>query len=206
MIYGYARVSTADQNLDRQLVQLKEVGIEERNILCDKASGKSFDRRSWNLLVGSNANASLLRDGDLLVITSLDRLGRNYQEIREQWQHVTRDLQVDIRVLDMPLLDTSAADGTLDRQFIADLVLQILSYTAEKERLNTRARQAQGIAVAKAQGKHLGRPVVEFPDNWGAVYDAWKSGQITATAAMQQLHLKKTTFYNLARKYAESAI
>ena len=142
-IYGYARVSTTDQNLDRQLLQLKAVISDERYIICDKASGKDFNRKGYNTLVGSQNNAPLLRAGDLLVITSLDRLGRNYNEIRQQWEYITHTLNVDIRVLDMPLLDTSNTGESLDKRFIADLVLQILSYTAEKERAHIKERQKE---------------------------------------------------------------
>lgn len=201
VVYGYARVSSKDQNLDRQIVQLKNCGIEERNILCDKASGKTFERKSWNSLVGSDTNAPLLREGDLLVVVSLDRLGRNYQEIRTQWQHITQEIQADIKVLDMPLLDTSRSNNSLDARFVADLVLQILSYTAEKERLSIRERQAQGVAAAKAKGKRFGRPAVEFPEDWDEVYADWKAGKMTAVAAMERVGLKRTTFYKLARQY-----
>ena len=135
------------------------------------------------------------------VIISLDRLGRNYSEIRSQWEHITQTLQADIKVLDMPLLDTTAANGTLDGRFIADLVLQILSYTAEKERENIRKRQRQGIDIAKAQGKHLGRPQAEYPTEWDQIYNQWQDGDITATKAMELLDMKRTTFYKLVKKY-----
>lgn len=137
----------------------------------------------------------------MLVIVSLDRLGRNYTEIREQWLHITNNLKADIKVLDMPLLDTSQTKDTLDRRFIADLVLQILSYSAEKERENIRKRQRQGIESAKASGKHLGRPQATFPKQWNEVYKEWKSGCITATKAMELLNLKRTTFYKLVKYY-----
>lgn len=201
MVYGYARVSTVEQNLDRQLEQLREYVTDDRYIVTDKASGKDFDRKGYNSLVGTTDTAPLLHKGDLLIIISLDRLGRNYSEIRSQWEHITKTLQADIKVLDMPLLDTSVANGTLDGKFIADLVLQILSYTAEKERENTRKRQAQGIAVAKAQGKHLGRPQADFPKDWERIYKQWKIGEITATKAMELLDLKRTTFYKLVKQY-----
>ncbi|MGI6152970.1 MAG: recombinase family protein [Christensenellaceae bacterium] len=196
-IYGYARVSTQDQNLDRQIDQLKAHGIPERNILIDKASGKDYDRKAYNTLVGTSETVSILRQGDLLVIVSLDRLGRNYTETKDQWEHITRTIGADIRVLDMPLLDTSASNGNLDSKFIADLVLQILSYTAEKERENIRKRQQQGIEAAKARGKHLGRPRAERPDNWDSVCSEWKAGRITAKQAMDILNMKRTTFYKL---------
>lgn len=201
-IYGYARVSTIDQNLERQLKQLHESGIDDRFIITDKASGKDFNRKGYNSLVGTENNAPLLREGDLLVICSLDRLGRNYTEIREQWEHITKTLKADIKVLDMPLLDTSSNnENNLDKKFIADLVLQILSYTAEKERINIKARQRQGIDVALAKGVKFGRPSIEFPENWEKIYNQWKNGEITAKKAMELLSLKRNTFYRLVQKY-----
>lgn len=195
--YGYARVSSKDQNLDRQLDQLKAIGIEPRNIFCDKASGKNFNRPSWNSLIDQ------LQKGDLLVVVSLDRMGRNYTDIKEQWQHITHTIGADIKVLDMPMLDTSQTAESLDRRFIADLVLQILSYTAEKERKNIHARQEQGIKAAQERNVKFGRPAAQFPDGWEQTYTAWKDGQITATAAMDRLGMKRTTFYKLAKQYEQ---
>lgn len=195
--YGYARVSSKDQNLDRQLDQLKAIGIEPRNIFCDKASGKNFNRPSWNSLIDQ------LQKGDLLVVVSLDRMGRNYTDIKEQWQHITHTIGADIKVLDMPMLDTSQTAESLDRRFIADLVLQILSYTAEKERKNIHARQEQGIKAAQERNVKFGRPAAQFPDGWEQTYTAWKDGQITATAAMDSLNLKRTTFYKLVKQYEQ---
>lgn len=195
--YGYARVSSKDQNLDRQLDQLKAIGIEPRNIFCDKASGKNFNRPSWNSLIDQ------LQKGDLLVVVSLDRMGRNYTDIKEQWQHITHTIGADIKVLDMPMLDTSQTAESLDRRFIADLVLQILSYTAEKERKNIHARQEQGIKAAQERNVKFGRPAAQFPDGWEQTYKAWKDGQITATAAMDRLGMKRTTFYKLAKQYEQ---
>ncbi|MDL2293854.1 recombinase family protein [Ruminococcaceae bacterium OttesenSCG-928-D13] len=204
MTYGYARVSSTDQNLDRQIEALKAEGIDERHILCDKASGKDFDRKAYNSLVGTADTAPMLREGDLLIILSLDRLGRNYSEIRGQWEHITNGLKADIKVLDMPLLDTSTSSDNLDRRFMADLVLQILSYVAEKERLSIRERQAQGIAAAKAAGKPLGRPRAEYPAEWEKYYTAWQGGEITATKAMEELGMKRTTFYKLVGQYEDA--
>lgn len=204
MKYGYARVSSTDQNLERQLLMLREYISDDRYIITDKASGKDFNRKGYNTLVGTAETAPMLHSGDLLIITSLDRLGRNYKEIRDQWQHITYDLDVDINVLDMPLLDTSQGNDSLDRRFIVDLVLQILSYTAEKERENIRKRQRQGIEAAKASGKYLGRPKANFPENWENIYNEWKSGSISAVKAMQLLGLKKTTFYKLVKIFEES--
>lgn len=195
--YGYARVSSKDQNLDRQLDQLKAIGIEPRNIFCDKASGKNFNRPSWNSLIDQ------LQKGDLLVVVSLDRMGRNYTDIKEQWQHITHTIGADIKVLDMPMLDTSQTAESLDRRFIADLVFQILSYTAEKERKNIHARQEQGIKAAQERNVKFGRPAAQFPDGWEQTYKAWKDGQITATAAMDSLGMKRTTFYKLAKQYEQ---
>ena len=210
MIYGYARVSTAEQNLDRQLEQLRQYITDERYIITDKASGKNFDRRGYNSLVGTDDTAPLLHEGDLLLITSLDRLGRNYTEIKEQWEHITRTLKADIKVLEIPLLDTTATDGNLDKRFIADLVLQILSYTAQKERENIRKRQRQGIDVMQVvngkrisakTGRATGRPNAIYPDNWELIYKQWKNKDITANKAMEILNLKRTTFYKLVKHY-----
>lgn len=209
MIYGYARVSTTDQNLERQLEELRKYIKDERYIITDKASGKNFDRRGYNSLVGTPETAPLLHEGDVMLITSLDRLGRNYIEIKEQWEYITRTLKADIKVLEIPLLDTTATDGNLDKRFIADLVLQILSYTAEKERENTRKRQRQGIdvmpvvdgkRVSAKTGRPTGRPNAEYPDEWEGVYKQWKAGNITANKAMEILNLKRTTFYKLVKK------
>lgn len=200
-VYGYCRVSSAEQNLDRQIEAMKAQNINERNILCDKASGKNFNRKSWNTLVGTASTAPLLREGDLLVILSLDRLGRNYNEIREQWELITKTIGADIKVLDMPLLDTSSESSSLDKRFISDLVLQILSYTAEKERHNINERQRQGIEIAKSKGVKFGRPSKEYPDNWNEVYKSWKDDKITAVQAMESLNLKKATFYRLVKRY-----
>lgn len=212
MVYGYARVSTKEQNLERQIEQLREYVTDERNIITDKQSGKDFNRMGYNSLVGTPVTTPILREGDLLVICSLDRLGRNYTEIREQWEHITRTLKADIKVLDMPLLDTAESEGSsLDKRFVSDLVLQILSYVAEKERESLLKRQRQGIDVMPiVNGKRVslkkgkgatGRPNAVYPDNWEPVYTDWKSGKITAVKAMELLGLKRTTFYKLAKNY-----
>lgn len=200
MIFGYARVSTTDQKLDRQIAALKEFVPEERNILTDTSSGKQFDRPGYNALVGTAHTTPLLREGDTLVITSIDRLGRNYQEIQAQWYRLIKELHVKIKVLDMPLLDTTDKDN-LEGTLIADLVLQILSYVAEKERNSIRERQRQGIEMAKAKGVHLGRPKTPFPKQWQSIYTAWKQGEITAVTAYKTLGLTKTTFYKLVKQY-----
>ena len=202
-IYGYARVSSTDQNLDRQISQLKEYITDERFIITDKASGSNFDRKGYNLLVGSENNAPLLRENDLLIITSLDRLGRNYTEIKQQWEYITHIIKADIKVLDMPLLDTSIKEQSLDKRFIADLVLQILSYTAEKERAYIKKRQREGIDIAKAKGKQLGSPQATFPIEWDKYYALWEKGEITAAQFMATLNLKRTTFYKLVKKHKD---
>lgn len=200
MIYGYARVSATDQSLDRQLMLLRKYISEERYIIIDKATGKDFKRKGYNTLVGTDNTAPLLHEGDLLIVTSLDRLGRNYTEIKEQWSLITNTLKADIKILDMPLLDTSRTADTLDKKFVIDLVLQILSYTAEKERENIKERQKQGIAAAREKGKALGRPKIEYPENWNEVYSAWREGKVTAVQAMNELNMKRTTFYNLKKR------
>lgn len=199
MIYGYARVSATDQSLDRQLMLLRKYISEERYIIIDKATGKDFKRKGYNTLVGTADTAPLLHEGDLLIVTSLDRLGRNYTEIKEQWSLITNTLKSDIKILDMPLLDTSRTADTLDKKFVIDLVLQILSYTAEKERENIKERQKQGIAAAREKGKALGRPRIDFPENWDEVYSAWREGKVTAVKAMNELNMKRTTFYKLTK-------
>ena len=199
VIFGYARVSTQDQNLDRQLDQLREVVPDERNIITDMQSGKDFERKGYNTLVGSDQNAPLMRKGDMLIITSLDRLGRNYTEIRQQWIRITKEIGADIRVLDMPLLDTTAGDGSLDQRFIADLVLQILSYVSEKERISIKTRQRQGIEAAQLRGKKFGRPKITVPENFDEIIQEWKSGNITAKEAIEQSGLTRSTFYRLVK-------
>ena len=191
---------TLDQSLDRQLMLLRKYISEERYIIVDKATGKDFKRKGYNTLVGTEDTAPLLHEGDLLIVTSLDRLGRNYTEIKEQWFLITNTLKADIKVLDMPLLDTSRTADTLDKKFVIDLVLQILSYTAEKERENIKERQKQGIAAAREKGKALGRPKIEYPENWNEVYSAWREGKVTAVQAMNELNMKRTTFYNLTKR------
>ncbi len=210
MEYGYGRVSTKEQNLSRQLEALKGCGIDERYIFTDKITGKTFNRPSYNMLVGTEQTAPLLREGDLLTIYSIDRLGRDYTEIRRQWEYITKELKADIRVLDMPLLDTRCnGEKNLDKTFVSDLVLQILSYVAEKERINNRNRQRAGIdcmPIDKKTGKRLGkkgnptgRPCVVKPDNWTEVYSKWINKEITATQAMKDLGLKRNSFYKLAK-------
>ena len=192
-IFGYARVSSTDQNEARQVEALKQVGVEERYIFIDKQSGKDFNRNEYNVLIRA------LREGDTLVIKSIDRLGRNYREIIDQWREITKVIQANIKVLDMPLLDTTVDTNDLTGTFISDIVLQILSYVAETERLNIRTRQAEGIRLAKEGGKRLGRPQTPFPERFDEVYASWKREEITAKTAWERLDLKKTTFYRLVK-------
>ena len=192
-IYGYVRVSSIDQNEDRQIIALREAAVPEKNIFMDKQSGKDFDRPNYKKLVRK------LKAGDLLYVLSIDRLGRNYKEIQEQWRILTQDKGIDICVLDMPLLDTRNGKDLMGT-FIADLVLQILSFVAQSERENIKKRQAEGIAAAKAKGVELGRPRAQKPDNWEEVIGQWKAGEITARKAMELTGTTRCTFYKLAKE------
>ncbi len=193
-IHGYVRVSTKEQNEERQKNALQAVGIDRRDIYIDKVSGKTFDRPEYQKML------NVIRNGDLLVIPSIDRLGRNYVEIQEQWRYITNELGADIQVLDMPLLDTRAEKDTIDSRFVSDLVLQILSYVAAKERENIKARQAQGIANARAKGVAIGRPRMQRPEHWNEIYQKWVNKEITAVAAMKELGLKTNMFYKFVQE------
>lgn len=186
-IYGYGRVSSMEQNADRQVLRLRGVGVEERNIFVDKQSGKDFERPQYKKLLKK------IKPGDLLYILSIDRLGRNYIEIQEQWRILTKEKGVDIIVIDMPLLNTRNGKDLLGT-FIADLVLQILSFVAQTERENIRTRQAQGIAAAKLRGVKFGRPAKELPSNFILMYDKWQSGAITCTEAARACRMPLSTF------------
>ena len=186
-VYGYIRVSTKEQNLDRQLLALRAFGVPEKQIYQEKQSGKDFERPVYCRLIEK------LKPGDTLVIKSIDRLGRNYDEILEQWRILTKEKKVDIVVLDMPLLDTRQGrdlTGTL----IADIVLQLLSYVAQTEREYIRQRQAEGIAAARARGVHLGRKPKNKPDNFAVVFSEWESGAISARTASKRLNVYRKTF------------
>ena len=195
--FGYARVSGTDQNEARQVEALKQAGVDERFIFVDKTSGKDFKRDEWRVLIRA------LREGDTLIIKSIDRLGRNYNEMIDQWKEITKEIKANIKVLDMPLLDTTVDGKDLTGTFISDIVLQILSYVAESERINIRQRQAEGIKLAlekKERGEQTyGRPQTPFPPNFDEVYQSWKREEITAVRAMERLELKKTTFYRLVK-------
>lgn len=199
--YAYARVSSTEQNLDRQLEALRPYVKDDRYIFCDKASGKNFERKAYLSLVGTEHTLPILHEGDCVVILSIDRLGRDYQQIKEQWQYITTVLKADIQVLDMPLLNTRiSGESNLDGKFISDLVLQILSWLAQKERESILKRQRQGIDCALAKGVKFGRPNIKRPDNWTEVFLDWKTGKITAVEAMRRTGLTKGTFYKMAKQ------
>lgn len=187
--YAYARVSSKSQNLARQLDGFAAMGIAKNHIYSDKLSGKDFERSNYEKLI------SKLKKGDLLVISSLDRLGRNYDMILREWTHITKNLCADILVLDMSLLDTRSRTGDLTGRFIADLVLQVLSYVAQKERENTRQRQREGIASAKKRGIRFGRPAVPQPNTFPQIVREYKQKAITFDQALTLSHMKKSTFY-----------
>ncbi len=189
MTYGYARVSAKDQNLDRQIIALSDFPVRRDRIFADKASGKDFERPAYKQLI------SKIVPGDVVVIKSIDRLGRNYNEILEEWRFITKEKQCAIVVIDMPLLDTREAAGGLTGVFIADLVLQILSYVAQIERDNTKQRQAEGIAAAKARGVRFGRPPKRRPKNYEAVKEACLTGGLTRKEAAIRLRVGTTTFF-----------
>lgn len=193
-IYGYIRVSTREQNEDRQWIALREVGVPEQNILLDKQSGKDFLRPQYRRLVRK------LKKDDLLYIKSIDRLGRNYGEILEQWRLLTKEKGVDIVVLDMPLLDTRRGKDLMGT-FLSDIVLQVLSFVAENERVNIRQRQAEGIAAAKARGVRFGRPPKPLPENFHSAYQRWRADKITGTAAAKECGMPLSTFRYRASIY-----
>lgn len=194
MTYGYIRVSSTDQNTDRQVIAMDEKAVPKKNVYADKQSGKDFERPQYKKLLRK------LRAGDLLYILSIDRLGRNYEEILQQWRIITKDKGVDIVVLDMPLLDTRRGKDLMGT-FLSDIVLQVLSFVAENERTNIRQRQAEGIAAAKARGVRLGRPPRPLPDNFHNAYHRWKAGEITGTAAAVECGLPLATFRYRAEIY-----
>ena len=196
-IYGYVRVSSTDQNEDRQMMALNKVNVPEKNIYTDKLSGKDFNRPQYKKLVRK------LKAGDLLYILSIDRLGRNYEEIQNQWRILTKEIGIDICVLDMPLLDTMNGKNLMGT-FIADLVLQILSFVAQSERENIKKRQQEGIAAAKAKGVKFGRPPLPLPENFHEVHQAWRNKKITLRQAAEASGMPEGTFYGKARKFEKS--
>jgi DNA invertase Pin-like site-specific DNA recombinase len=191
--FGYVRVSSKDQNEGRQIESMKAQGIEERDIFIDKQSGKDFNREKYQAL------KQCLREGDILYIHSLDRFGRNKDEILNEWQDITKNIKTDIIVLDMPLLDTTKYKDSMG-SFISDLVLQILSWMAQEERERIRKRQREGIDVALKKGVQFGRPKAEPTDAFYKAYGKWKTGEITATAAIEEAGMKRTTFYKLVKE------
>ena len=193
-IYAYIRVSTRDQKEDRQLLAMKELPIPKKNIFIDKQSGQDFNRPQYQELLRR------LQKDDLLYIKSLDRLGRNYKEIPEEWRRLTKEKGVDIVVLDMPLLDTRRGKDLLGA-FLSDIVLQVLSFVAENERDNIRRRQAEGIAAAKEKGIRFGRPPQPLPENFSDVYRRWQSGELTEKAAAKACAMPLSTFRYRAKRY-----
>lgn len=195
--YAYIRVSTKEQNIARQLAALESFSIPERNIFIDYQSGKDFERPEYKKLLRK------LKPGDLLIIKSIDRLGRNYNDILQQWQHITKEVKADIVVLDMSLLDTRTKENGLTGTLIADLVLQILAYVAQTEREFIHQRQAEGIAAAKAKGVKLGRPPVEMPPGFEDLFQKWSAGETSTRKAAAELGISHSTFIRECRKRTE---
>lgn len=189
MTYAYIRVSSKTQHIDRQLSEIVKLNIPTKHIFIDKESGKDFNRKQYRRL------KSKLKKDDLVIIKSIDRLGRNYQMIIDEWAYITRTVGADIQVLDMPLLDTRSHPENLVGKFISDIVLQILSFVAENERDNIKQRQAEGIRIAKEKGIHMGRPRYVKPDNFDDIVSSFKNKQISLNEAISTLELSKSTFY-----------
>ncbi len=195
--FGYIRVSSIDQNENRQLEAMKKIDINNRDIFLDKQSGKNFHREQYQLM------KRMIRKGDVLYIHSLDRFGRSKDDILNEWQELTKEIGADIVVLDMPLLDTTKYKDSIGN-FISDLILQVLSWLAEDERNRIRTRQREGIDSALANGVKFGRPSIEISDEFIQAYDKWQSGEITAVKAMEESHMKKTSFYKMVKVYENS--
>lgn len=193
-IYGYVRVSTTEQNEERQLIAMREKNVPESNIYIDKQSGKNFNRFQYMELIKN------IQKGDLLYILSIDRLGRNYNEIQEQWRILTKEMGINICVIDMPLLDTRNGKNLMET-FIADLVLQILSFVAESERDNIKKRQQQGIATAKTRGVKFGRPKLILPEDFTKIVKKWESKKLTLNEAVIKCNVSKSTFYRRVHEY-----
>lgn len=189
MNYGYARVSTVNQHLDRQIIELQKVGLLDSQIYVDKESGKDFNRSNYKKLLRK------LKSGDVLFIKSIDRLGRNYNMVLDEWRYLTKEKGVDIVVIDMPLLDTRIEGKNLVGKFIADVVLQVLSFVAENERETMRQRQAEGIRMAKLRGVKFGRPSKDIPDDFDKIVLLYRSGMITSLKAIEMSGLTRGTFY-----------
>lgn len=195
--YGYMRVSSIEQNIERQKIELLKWGIIDKNIYCDKLSGKDFNRPQYQRL------KKKLKEGDVLVVKSIDRLGRNYDDIQEEWREIVKNKKADIVILDMPILDTRT-NKDLIGTLISDIVLQLLSYVAQAERENIRQRQAEGIAVAKAQGKHLGRYPAPIPDEFYPIYEKWQNQEYTLESASQAMGVTISAFRNMIRKHKKN--
>ena len=191
MKYGYVRVSTKEQNIDRQLSCMYAQGLNDTTIFIDKQSGKNFERENYQKL------KKKLKSGDLIIIKSIDRLGRNYDMIIDEWRTLVNVMNVDIQVLDMPLLDTRVEGKNLVGKFISDIVLQILSFVAENERENIKQRQAEGIRIAKEKGKHLGRPKLKLPKKFTIIANQYKKKEITLSEALSSLKMNRSSFYKL---------
>lgn len=194
MIYAYIRVSTKQQKIDRQYDELKEFVIDDKNIYIDKGSGKDFNRRNYQKMVKK------LRTNDLLIIKSIDRLGRNYQMIIEEWSRITKQIGADIKVLDMPLLDTRIEEKNLVGKFISDIVLQVLSFVAENERINIKERQAEGIKIAKEKGVKFGRPKVILPSNTDEILNKYINKEITCLHASELIGISRSTFFKIIKE------
>ena len=195
MIYAYIRVSTKQQNIDRQYVKIKEFGVENKFIYIDKESGKDFDRTNYKKLIKK------LKKDDLLIVKSIDRLGRNYHMILEEWAHITKTIGADIKVLDMPLLDTRIEGKNLVGKFISDIVLQVLSFVAENERANIKQRQMEGIRIAKEKGVKFGRPKVVTPPNTNDILDRYINHETTNTEAASLIGVSRGTFFRLVKEH-----
>lgn len=193
-VYGYARISSSTQHDDRQLYRLDKHGVKQEFTFVDVASGKDFDRPQWQLL------KKCLRQGDILVITSIDRLGRSYEMMKDEWHDITQNIKADIMVLDTDMINTTKYKDTLGT-FISDLVFQILCYFAEVERVNIKKRQREGIEARRRKNLPMGRPKIELPESWDYVYDLWVNGNITAKKAMAMTDLKRSTFYRFVKQH-----
>lgn len=193
-VYAYVRVSSTDQNEDRQMIAMEQAGVPEGNIYIDKQSGKDFNRPNYKRLLKK------LHPGDTLFIKSIDRLGRNYEEILNQWRIITKEKLVDVVVIDMPLLDTRHEKNLLGT-FISDIVLQLLSYVSETERTNIKQRQAEGIAAARKRGVKFGRPIKEIPPNFGELITQWEKKELTMQEIMKTCDMSESTFYRRMREY-----
>lgn len=200
MIYGYVRVSTINQNIDRQLEELYKLGITDKFIYVDYESGKDFDRKNYQKLIKK------IKKDDLIIIKSIDRLGRNYDMIIEEWKRITIEKDADIQVLDMPLLDTRIKGDNLVGKFISDLVLQVLSFVAQNERENIKARQAEGIRIAKAKGVQFGRPKIILPDDYEQIFENYRLKKISSNEACNYLNVKRSTFFKYLKLYKDKLL